>query len=332
MKRRTDPLKVVEAAYSLDVRDDAEWLTNLTWELQPLLDGGQGVLGYFYDARTPPADWGGSAIGVGCSRRSVQAWMTRFAKQTPPDVVDLHVKEALYDNVLHLLARLNVTADPFYREMKKRTGTVDYLTLRSVDVRGVGVTITAPQNRRRDTTPAERRRWSQVAHHIAAGLRLRRSLVGAAEDVAVFTPDGGLVHASGGAAKPDVRSILREAVIRQERARGRMRKSDPDGALSIWRALVGGCWSLVDHFERGGRRYLIVRKNELGVRDPRRLSSRESDVAWLAGIGQPNKLIAYALGLSESTVATHLSHALHKLRLANRSALASFVASLARRR
>jgi DNA-binding NarL/FixJ family response regulator len=48
------------------------------------------------------------------------------------------------------------------------------------------------------------------------------------------------------------------------------------------------------------------------------LSERERTIARLAACGKPNKLIAYELGLAQSTVATHLSAALRKLGLASR--------------
>jgi DNA-binding NarL/FixJ family response regulator len=47
--------------------------------------------------------------------------------------------------------------------------------------------------------------------------------------------------------------------------------------------------------------------------DPRALTDRERTVAHLAALGKSNKLIAYELGLGESTVATHLSTAIRKL-------------------
>lgn len=111
---------------------------------------------------------------------------------------------------------------------------------------------------------------------------------------------------------------LRAAVIRQDRAREPERRRDPDAASDAWTALVSGRWSLVDHFESGGRRFIVARRNPLGVSDPRALTERERAVAHLAALGKSNKLIAYELGLSTATVSTHLAAVIRKLRVSSR--------------
>jgi DNA-binding CsgD family transcriptional regulator len=52
------------------------------------------------------------------------------------------------------------------------------------------------------------------------------------------------------------------------------------------------------------------------------LSARERQVAGLAADGMPDKAIARRLGISVTTVRTHLDHAFRKLDVSNRSALA----------
>jgi DNA-binding NarL/FixJ family response regulator len=89
-------------------------------------------------------------------------------------------------------------------------------------------------------------------------------------------------------------------------------------ALEIWRALHEGRWSLVDCFDAGGRRYLVVRKNDPAVAP---LTEREREIVSLAALGRANKAIGYELGLSESTVATHLESAFAKLGVPSRTAL-----------
>jgi len=84
-------------------------------------------------------------------------------------------------------------------------------------------------------------------------------------------------------------------------------------------------WSLVDRFDSDGRRFLVARRNEPDVRDPRALSPRERQVAAFAALGHSNKLIAYTLGLSASTIATHLAAAMRKLAVRSRVELARAV-------
>jgi DNA-binding NarL/FixJ family response regulator len=86
--------------------------------------------------------------------------------------------------------------------------------------------------------------------------------------------------------------------------------------------LVEGRWTLLEHFDRGGRRYLVARRNEPRVRGTLALSPREEQVAGYAALGHPVKLIAYELGLSSSTVSEHLQSAMHKLGIETRAELA----------
>jgi DNA-binding NarL/FixJ family response regulator len=81
-----------------------------------------------------------------------------------------------------------------------------------------------------------------------------------------------------------------------------LRRKDPDEALSMWRALVEGRYSLVDRFESDGKRFLVAYEIPPGLQDPRGLTGRERAVASLLALVLPDKLIAYELGLAEGTV------------------------------
>jgi DNA-binding NarL/FixJ family response regulator len=129
---------------------------------------------------------------------------------------------------------------------------------------------------------------------------------------AILTPDGRVAHATGVAALDGARRALSDAVRAAERARGRLRRVDPREALELWQAMAGGRWALVDEFDSDGRRYVVARVTDLVAATPGVLSKRESQVAKLAALGHSNKMIAYELGLSTSTVATYLSRAVEK--------------------
>jgi DNA-binding NarL/FixJ family response regulator len=168
---------------------------------------------------------------------------------------------------------------------------------------------------------------------MVAGLRLRRDLrrfpAPSAESgsEAVLDPNGRVQHAQERAEPQSARDSLREAVRSRERARGSLRRKDADTALGIWRALVVGRWSLVDHFESDGRRYIVAVPNAPRSRDPRGLTDREQAVAELLALGQSNKRIAYALGVSEGTVAALAHRTLRKLGLRSRAALAELLST-----
>ena len=152
------------------------------------------------------------------------------------------------------------------------------------------------------------RRWGRVSAHLAAAGRLRASI----------RPVDGECRS--------IRELMRDAVLRQEAARSR--KPDPDAAIEAWAALVSGRWTLVDRFERNGRRYVVAHRNELEVPDPRALTPRERVVSQLAALGKSNKLIAYELGLSNSTISTLLWTAMRKLGAETRPALIRLVRDL----
>lgn len=116
---------------------------------------------------------------------------------------------------------------------------------------------------------------------------------------------------------------------RVDRSRGRLRKDAPDEALELWRGLCDGTWSLVDHFDSDGRRYMVARQNEPAVAADRALTPREQQVVAFVAMGHADKLVAYELGLAESTVQSHLSSAMRKMCIPNRTELIRAVLALA---
>jgi DNA-binding CsgD family transcriptional regulator len=122
---------------------------------------------------------------------------------------------------------------------------------------------------------------------------------------------------------------LRDAAIALDR-RERRAHRDPAEALSLWVGLAGGKWSIVDEFDTDGRRYLVVRRrNQVTLSPHRVLTLRERQVARFAGLGYSSKLIAYELGLAESTIAAHLKCAAKKLGCRSRVDLVRVVAAVA---
>jgi DNA-binding CsgD family transcriptional regulator len=201
-----------------------------------------------------------------------------------------------------------------------------------------GFMVAIPSRAVVKTGPNQKRRYQRLAAHMTSGYRLLASLtsarVGASSladselSEAVLSPDGRTVHAEGCAKDTDAREALRDAARRIDWARTRAGRSEPERALELWQGLVSGRWSLIDHFDADGRRYLLAIRNDPHLSEPRTLTLRERQVASLAGLGYPNKLIAYALGISLSSVATLLRRACSKLGLGGRGALVQFFAQL----
>jgi DNA-binding NarL/FixJ family response regulator len=132
-----------------------------------------------------------------------------------------------------------------------------------------------------------------------------------------------LTDAVGPAQQSGATRKLRDAAIRVDRARGKLRRDDPDEALQIWKAMVRGRWSMVDWFDSDERRYVLAVPNQPSVTDPRGLTERENQVVGAAVLGHSNKMIAYRLGLSTSRVSTLLRSAMRKLGFRTRNELVS---------
>jgi DNA-binding CsgD family transcriptional regulator len=170
--------------------------------------------------------------------------------------------------------------------------------------------------------PIFRARFGRIAAHLGVGQRYRR-LQKTSPRASVFSPSAKLLHAEGDAAKPEARAALAQAVVAIDRARGRQRRADPDGALAARKGLVAARWSLVDEFESDGKRYVVARENEPSSVPITALSKRERQIVGYVALGHSSKLIAYELGIADSTVRVLLSRAMQRLQVTSREELAT---------
>ncbi|MCC6872862.1 MAG: hypothetical protein IT378_01035 [Sandaracinaceae bacterium] len=310
-------LAVVEAAYRLDQPTRA-WLSEIVEAAGGLLDHGMGVFGFvcrrtargtlrvtsdIVTAGDVPAGFVGLMAGI------TEAWsgevMSAFMARVLDTASEAHAKQGL------LLAD-----SPIFRPAIE-LGVRDSVAAKAVDPSGNGLVLGALLPRERTTRASDRTRWAQLMAHLLAGLRLRAGLR-TDEGDAVVEPGGRVVHAEGEARS--ARDALREAAVAIDRARVRGRR-DPDAALSAWLALVRGRWSLVDRFDRDGRRFLVARRNDPAVSGPAEISLRERQILAYAALGYSNKRIAYSLGLAPSTVSSHLRRGMRALGITERAAL-----------
>jgi DNA-binding CsgD family transcriptional regulator len=199
----------------------------------------------------------------------------------------------------------------------------DAVGVRGHNPSGTGFLITAPSIERYALTPRTRAALGRVAVHLAAALRIRRVTEGPAVDAgadAVFSQRGKLEHL----ATPDVSSGHRKALgsaVEHRLLGQRIRRTEPERALELWRALVAGRWSLVNHADRDGKRFILARRNDPLLERPTALDATERLVALFTSWGHSNKLVAYELGLSSAATSETLKRALRKLRLRSRAEL-----------
>jgi DNA-binding CsgD family transcriptional regulator len=317
-----------EAAYDLELSDD-EWLPAVLRCGLPVLDHGLGVAGYEYGH--PPDGGPVQLMGI-------------HVASGPEDFAERHMR-ALSTTDPEVLRRQlrpgSATTGSEYskdrpEELAHYISHVDYckdvLFLTAVDLKGAGVAVVAPLKEVTTLSSGDAHRWQMLAAHVEAGHRVRQALKAegpekASTDLphdaeAIFDANSfRLADVVGQACERRTTNQLRQAAVAVDRARGKMRKTDPDKALEIWKALVRGRWSMVDWFDSDGRRFVLAVPNSPHVTDPRGLNERESQVVTYAMFGDTNKMIAYRLGLSRSRVSFLLRSAMRKLRVETRTQL-----------
>ena len=314
--RSFDPISIIERSYALQ-GTEREWIDRLVEAVAPAIGDGIVVYGFTYrwHGRDPhPAVF---ATGKPAWEHLVRVIAADYIAATvgTPKPCNTYSQQ-----VAKLPSHMHGLDDKFFRP----NGFVDVLGVHAFDPDG-GLFLVSGLAEKRTLSARDTARWRRITAHMSTALRLRRRFEREAveHDEAVLSPSGRLLHATGQAQESDARDRLRAAARAMDRARGPLRRSDPQEAIELWRALCNGRWSLVDRFESDGRRYVIAHPNEPSLLDLRGLSQREATVAAFAQLGQANKEIAYALGISASSVATYLASALRKLGLSSRAALAA---------
>jgi DNA-binding CsgD family transcriptional regulator len=319
MRTDLDIIGSIEAAYATEGTDE-QWLERLAHCVSPAFGAGVApVTAFSFDVKERV--YMGTFASVGAPGFTRQQFESMQRTATPAEL------RAAYEcDMFTLLSRV-VGKDRTSTSVENgRMGPLDPLGLRAnvTPHSGIVVTTVVPHGFR----IRQRALWVRLAAHIGAGLRLRQVRnAGPSDAAAVLTPDGRLEHAnpSTEAARVD----LADAAKAMDRARGKLRRLDPEEASSLWRAMVCGEWSLADWFDHDGKRFVVAHDNRVASAAPAALTSREQQVAACAAMGHSNKLIAYDLGLSQGTVSVLLHRAARKLGVSSRTALIRALRDLA---
>lgn len=316
-----DPVALIERGY--EARSDPEaWLRALAPHVVPLLSAGwSGGTSYLFDARGPHELVAARREETDFDPNVVMGVVTAgFAALTREQLRDVVLAmrtpgiSSLVDAVGTLPA-VDAGVSPF--AMRDSIAAL----VHAGDGRVAVFSNFSPHRVHLDAPT--KRLWQRIALHLGAGCRLAgREATTNAEDVeAVIEPGGALVHATGKGESRASRDLLRAAAKDMDKARTRAGRADAMAALELWRGLLAGRWSLVDHFDSDGRRFILARRNDPDLPEPEALSRRQRQVVFYASVGWSNKEIGYALGLAENTVSAHLTRSLEKLGIANRAAL-----------
>lgn len=94
-----------------------------------------------------------------------------------------------------------------------------------------------------------------------------------------------------------------------------------DETAALWRGLLEGRYTIMERHDGLEHVHLVLHLTPPDPQPPRQLTEREREVVTYAALGHDNATIAFELGITAPTVATHLSSALQRLNVANRSQL-----------
>jgi DNA-binding CsgD family transcriptional regulator len=316
----TDLIGVVEAAYRIEQSEDG-WLRGLLGAVRTMIDYGFGIVSYVYDASNPAALRLNASASEGLSDENA-AYITKTIPLEDPDFVRRSF----------LSLSCGTSRDvPGWHEQSgvdraaKDFGIRDWLAINGRNPNGQGCLIMALLGKEMRLTAQRREVLTKISCHLAAAHRLRQSLAnkearaGVAE--AILDHDGKVHHAEGEASSKVALSCLKRSALAMARSRGSLRAREPEQAVDEWKGLIAARWTLVDVRETDGRRYLVARQNRPRTQEPSGLTEREQEVVALAAMGHHNKLIAYNLGISHSTVRVLMARAAGKLGARSRDEL-----------
>jgi DNA-binding CsgD family transcriptional regulator len=307
-------LEIIEAIYR-DESDERAWIGGILAAATPVLDRGCGLVGFPFEIGEQGlrAPW---AKVVHAPPEIQPAMFTAMLKMARNDA---GVQSAFRGAPCETSSQLGFGDHPAWKPLIAR-GILDFIAVCGIDTAGHGVVMGPLLPRVSQIDAPFRERFARVAAHLGVGQRYRRQR-NEAPAQAVFSPGAKLLHAEGDARKRAAREALARAVVTIDRARGRQRRTDPDGALHAWKGLVDARWSLVDEFESDGKRYVVARENEPVAPSLAALSKRERQIVGYAVLGHTSKLIAYELGIADATVRVLLHRAKRKLKVKLREGL-----------
>lgn len=320
--RALSAIETVERAYRLD-GTEAEWLDGVVTAAWPDVDTGCGVYAFTNNEDVPNFQ-GAPVFAARDLDPEIASRLEELNRAAPPDVAEMLRKQLVTCGGLEQTLGADHAIVKSLRFVMKPANVTDGFSLFARDAQGGSITLASLSRSTVSLAPRVRGIWRRVGLHVASALRLRRKLAGhATVREALLDPSGKLQDASDFlAGEPSAQAVLVRAVAAMEKARSEAMRGSPERAFALWQGLVAGEWSLVDHWESGGRRYLAAYRNRPELRDPRALTPRECATLKYLALGASNKDIAFALGLPAGTVSSSVTKVMKKLGVKRRVDLA----------
>lgn len=317
-----DAVSVIELGYVQGLTN-SEWVSQLCEATHAAFGVGMGAFGYLYDAsgeglvvEAPGSNWQADAF---CD-------LANSELITLDQVVPLDVLRALYEPSPRVdLASKQAPFDsdevrPMWEVMRPFLGSdvTDVVGVRAGGLDRRGLLLAFPLSRKQTLSARKREVLERVGAHLTAAYRLRQQLATLDQAAAILDTRGRVQHVAD-TELGKRRNTLADAVRRIDHAR--RSRLDPEASLDAWRALIDGHWSVIDHTDVDGKRFIVARRNEPLDRSRNAIRESVRQVLELAAAGYPNKLIAYELGISPASVTAHLKRGLQQLGLKSRQEL-----------
>jgi DNA-binding NarL/FixJ family response regulator len=328
---QTELVSFLEAVYALEL-DDRSWLDKVLFALSALYGPEHHYVGFFYDASNVD---------------DFKLWNVCMPTAPPELMESFGVFQGLVQNrafVSTTFRSLHVgsarrTGMPYMAPVlaaRERSGWGDIFNINGIDPSGIGCNLTIG-SRLHEFAPAaaDLAVYKRLASHVAAAFRVRRRLgvsaVGGAPGrkpdsgvegaEAILDANGHFVHAVGPATSKTAQERIRSTSASIDAARSKTARASGRSALEQWHPLTSARWTLVDSFEENGRRYVVARENQAHAEGFATLTDRERQIVLHAALGFTNKQIAYALGISDTTVRVLMARAASRMGVRTRREL-----------
>ena len=318
-------LDIVEAAYQVE-KPDKQWLEGLAVVARPHLDEGFGLAAFEYYKPEGALPEIVQHFHLGIPEKLEAIYHTVFHTMDPEiRLRPFRLGPCISGSQLMGMRAADFKEQPHMKRFVQNFGMYDSIWITAAEPTGYGIGFHAGRGKIGWATPTQVERWGRIGAHLSSAVRLRRllSTVVASKKPpeAILDPTGKVHDASGPASTSAARELLRRAVVSLEQSRGPLRSTNPDKSLAMRKALVGGRWSLIDQVDLDNRRYIVARENEPVAPGPESLTPREKQILGYAKLGHHNKLIAYELGIADSTVRVLLARAAGKIGVRTRDEL-----------
>ena len=313
-----DWIGIIEAAYALE-RDDDTWLGGILDAAMPCLDAGMGMVAFVYDASDSVTLQVRQLTSAGVSAPRLEAYFRATQELAAiPGFLARTYRSLLCGTMSEL-----ESVEYDWRQTGVAFGIGDTLAVNGFDPSGHGCLLGAFLPEETKLRPGRRRLLGYLATHLANAHRLRERMRRSAQTpVAQIESTGEVVEWTkdrderlGGA--------LAQAAGAIASARGPLRFAGDGDAVAGWQGLVQRRFTLVDAPDsaKQRRRRLLAFENAPQVAGFSALAEREREVAAYLAMGHSTKVIAYELGISDSTVRVLLRRVRNKLSVRTRAEL-----------